>query len=86
MAGLLNPGATCTCDLTRGCRQYGAFYVGKSTTVVVAKNYFEASPRQVVSGEVGSGTLFAANSPIVRDNYFTTRTATPFNIELENTQ
>ena len=48
-------------------------------------NYFEASPREIVLGELGAGAFFAANSPIVRDNYFTTRTATPFNVELENT-
>jgi hypothetical protein len=64
---------------------YGAIYVGKSTTVVISKNYFEASPREVVLGELGSGAFFAAVSPNVRDNYFTTLTTTPFNIELENT-
>jgi hypothetical protein len=68
-----------------GGAQYGAIYIGKSTVNTVRNNYFEASPREIVLGELGSGAFFAANSPIVRDNYFTTRTATPYNIELANT-
>ena len=68
-----------------GGSQYGAVYIGKSTVDEVCHDYFEASPRQIVLGELGSGAFFAANGPIVCNNYFTTRTATPFNIELENT-
>ena len=68
-----------------GCTQYGAIYIGKSTVDTVRNNYFEVSTRQIVLGELGSGAFFAANSPIIRDNFFTTRTLTPYNIELENT-
>jgi hypothetical protein len=68
-----------------GCTTYGAVYIGKSTVDVVEGNYFEVSERQIVLGELGAGAFFAANSPIVRDNFFTTRTLTPYNVELENT-
>lgn len=68
-----------------GGSAFGAIYMGKSTTATVAFNYFEGSPREVVLGEAGAGAFFAATGTQVLANFFTTRTATLYNIELENT-
>lgn len=74
-----------------GNGNFGAVFVMKSVGDVIANNYFEGSPREVVLGQLtgGAGDFFAASGPIVRDNYFTTSPpisgrSQSFNIELQN--
>lgn len=64
---------------------FGAVQIQKSTADTVEQNYLEGSPRQIVLGENTPGIFFAAQGTVIRDNYFTTVPATPFNIELVNT-
>jgi hypothetical protein len=62
----------------------GAIYLTRSRGTIITANYFEGSPRQVVLGMPNGGSGYRAYGPIVRDNYFTTVTATPYNIEIED--
>jgi parallel beta-helix repeat protein len=62
----------------------GAIYLTRSRGTIISANYFEQSPREVVLGIPGMGGGYRAFGPVVRDNYFTTLTGTPFNIEVEN--
>jgi parallel beta-helix repeat protein len=62
----------------------GAIYVTRSRGTVIEANYFEESPRQVVLGLANGGSGYRAYGPVVRDNYFTTLTGTPYNIEVVN--
>jgi nitrous oxidase accessory protein NosD len=62
----------------------GAIYLTRSRGTVITANYFEGSPRQVVLGMPNGGSGYRAYGPVVRDNYFTTVTATPYNIEIED--
>ncbi len=62
----------------------GAIYLTRSRGTVIEANYFEGSPRQVVLGVVNGGGGYRAFGPVVRDNYFTTTSGTPYNIEIEN--
>jgi hypothetical protein len=68
-----------------GGSTYGAVFVGRSTGMVISKNYFEGSPRQVALGYSEGAVFFAAQAPVVRDNYFTEETGTLDSIELINT-
>jgi hypothetical protein len=65
---------------------YGALYSGKSTGLLVEHNYFEGSPRQIVLGlyDGSAGDYYGTTGASIRDNYFTTLGAYPYNIELEN--
>jgi parallel beta-helix repeat protein len=62
----------------------GAIYLTRSRGTVISANYFEQSARQVVLGVVNGGGGYRAFGPVVRDNYFTTLTGTPYNIEIAN--
>jgi Right handed beta helix region len=62
----------------------GAIYLTRSRGTVIEANYFEQSPRQVVLGVPNAGGGYRAFGPVVRDNYFTTMSGTPYNIEIEN--
>jgi parallel beta-helix repeat protein len=62
----------------------GGIYLTRSRGTIISANYFEQSPREVVLGIPGMGGGYRAFGPVVRDNYFTTLTGTPFNIEVEN--
>jgi Right handed beta helix region len=62
----------------------GAIYLTRSRGTIITANYFEGSPRQVVLGMPNGGSGYRAYGPVVRDNYFTTVTATPYNIEIED--
>jgi Periplasmic copper-binding protein (NosD) len=62
----------------------GAIYLTRSRGTIITANYFEGSPRQVVLGMPNGGSGYRAYGPVVRDNYFTTSTATPYNIEIED--
>jgi parallel beta-helix repeat protein len=62
----------------------GAIYLTRSRGTVIEANYFEESPRQVVLGIVNGGSGYRAYGTVVRDNYFTTLSGTPYNIEIEN--
>jgi len=62
----------------------GAIYLTRSRGSVIEANYFEQSPRQVVLGIVNGGSGYRAYGTVVRDNYFTTLSGTPYNIEIEN--
>jgi parallel beta-helix repeat protein len=62
----------------------GAIYLTRSRGTVIEANYFEGSPREVVLGMPNGGGGYRAYGPVVRDNYFTTLTGTPYNIEIEN--
>jgi parallel beta-helix repeat protein len=62
----------------------GAIYLTRSRGTVIEANYFEQSPRQVVLGIPNAGSGYRAYGPVVRDNYFTTTTGTPYNIEIQN--
>jgi parallel beta-helix repeat protein len=62
----------------------GAIYLTRSRGAVISANYFEGSPRQVVLGIPNAGSGYRAYGPVVRDNYFTTSNATPYNIEVQN--
>ena len=63
---------------------FGAIYLTRSRGDIITANYFEKSPRQVVLGIPGAGNGYRAYGVVVRDNFFTTLTTTPFNIEIEN--
>lgn len=64
---------------------FGAVTAGRTTGFIVAKNYFEGSPRQVVLGFPGSpGPFFGSLGAVVRDNYFTLLNTTPYEIELQD--
>lgn len=62
----------------------GAIYLTRSRGTIITANYFEGSPRQVVLGMPNGGSGYRAYGPVVRDNYFTTVTATPYNIEIDD--
>jgi nitrous oxidase accessory protein NosD len=62
----------------------GAVYLTRSRGTVIEANYFEGAARQVVLGIPNGGSGYRAYGPVVRDNYFTTTTGTPYNIEIEN--
>jgi parallel beta-helix repeat protein len=62
----------------------GAIYLTRSRGTIITANYFEGSPREVVLGMPNGGSGYRAYGPVVRDNYFTTVTATPYNIEIED--
>lgn len=62
----------------------GAIYLTRSRGTIITANYFEGSPRQVVLGMPNGGSGYRAYGPVVRDNYFTTVTATPYNIEIQD--
>ncbi|MEA2541251.1 MAG: hypothetical protein QOH35_2617 [Acidobacteriaceae bacterium] len=62
----------------------GAIYLTRSRGTIITANYFEGSPRQVVLGMPNGGSGYRAYGPVVRDNYFTTASATPYNIEIED--
>jgi parallel beta-helix repeat protein len=62
----------------------GGIYLTRSRGTVIAANYFEGSSLQVVLGIVNGGGGYRAFGPVVRDNYFTTVTGTPYNIEIRN--
>ncbi len=62
----------------------GAIYLTRSRGTIISANYFEGSPRQVVLGMPNGGSGYRAYGPVVRDNYFTTTMATPYNIEIED--
>jgi parallel beta-helix repeat protein len=62
----------------------GAIYLTRSRGTIISANYFEGSPRQVVLGMPNGGSGYRAYGPVVRDNYFTTSIATPYNIEIED--
>jgi parallel beta-helix repeat protein len=62
----------------------GAIYLTRSRGTVISANYFEGSGREVVLGVVNGGGGYRAYGPVVRDNYFTTITATPYNIEIQD--
>jgi hypothetical protein len=63
---------------------FGAMNLTRSRGDVISANYFEKSPRQIVLGVPGAGSGYRAYGVVVRDNFFTTLTGTPFNIEIEN--
>jgi parallel beta-helix repeat protein len=63
----------------------GGIYLTRSRGAVIEANYFEGSPREVVLGIPEGTSGYRAYGPVVRDNYFTTTVATPYNIELQNT-
>ena len=62
----------------------GAIYLTRSRGTVIDANYFEGSPREVVLGMPNGGSGYRAYGPVVRDNYFTTLTQTPYNIEIQD--
>ncbi len=62
----------------------GGIYLTRSRGTVIEANYFEVSARQVVLGVLNGGSGYRAYGPVVRDNYFTTMTATKYNIEIQN--
>ena len=62
----------------------GAIYLTRSRGTVIEANYFEGSPREVVLGMPNGGSGYRAYGPVVRDNYFTTITGTPYNIEIQD--
>jgi parallel beta-helix repeat protein len=62
----------------------GAIYLTRSRGTVISANYFEGSGREVVIGILNGGSGYRAYGPVVRDNYFTTTNATPYNIEIQN--
>jgi parallel beta-helix repeat protein len=62
----------------------GAIYLTRSRGTIITANYFEGSPREIVLGMPNGGSGYRAYGPVVRDNYFTTVTATPYNIEIED--
>jgi parallel beta-helix repeat protein len=62
----------------------GGIYLTRSRGTVINANYFEQSPRQVVLGIANAGGGYRAFGPVVRDNYFTTTSGTPYNIEIQN--
>jgi parallel beta-helix repeat protein len=62
----------------------GAIYLTRSRGTVIEANYFEGSSREVVLGMPNGGSGFRAYGPVVRDNYFTTMTATAYNIEIQD--
>jgi parallel beta-helix repeat protein len=62
----------------------GAIYLTRSRGTVISANYFEGSAREVVLGMPNGGSGYRAYGPVVRDNYFTTITATPYNIEIQD--
>jgi parallel beta-helix repeat protein len=62
----------------------GGIYLTRSRGTIIDANYFEQSPRQVVLGIANAGGGYRAFGPVVRDNYFTTTTGTPYNIEIQN--
>jgi Right handed beta helix region len=62
----------------------GAIYLTRSRGTIITANYFEGSPREVVLGMPNGGSGYRAYGPVVRDNYFTTSTSTPYNIEIED--
>jgi parallel beta-helix repeat protein len=62
----------------------GAIYLTRSRGTIITANYFEGSPREVVLGMPNGGSGYRAYGAVVRDNYFTTVTATPYNIEIED--
>jgi parallel beta-helix repeat protein len=62
----------------------GAIYLSRSRGTVISANYFEGSGREVVLGVVNGGSGYRAYGPVVRDNYFTTTSATPYNIEIQD--
>jgi parallel beta-helix repeat protein len=62
----------------------GAIYLTRSRGTVIDANYFEGSPREVVLGMPNGGSGYRAYGPVVRDNYFTTITGTPYNIEIQD--
>lgn len=65
--------------------QYGAISVGRSTNMVISRNYFEGSPRQIVLGFPSSpGVFFSSRAAVIRDNYFTILNTTPYEIELQD--
>lgn len=62
----------------------GAIYLTRSRGTVIAANYFEGSPREVVLGLPNGGSGYRAYGTVVRDNYFTTEDKTVYNIEIQN--
>jgi parallel beta-helix repeat protein len=62
----------------------GAIYLTRSRGTIIAANYFEGSPREVVLGVPNGSSGYRAWGPVVRDNYFTTVTGTPYNIEIQD--
>ena len=62
----------------------GAIYLTRSRGTVISANYFEGSSLEVVLGVANGGGGYRAFGPVVRDNYFTTTTGTPYNIEIRN--
>jgi parallel beta-helix repeat protein len=62
----------------------GAIYLTRSRGTVIEANYFEGSYLEVVLGIANGGGGYRAFGPVVRDNYFTTLTGTPYNIEIRN--
>jgi parallel beta-helix repeat protein len=62
----------------------GAIYLTRSRGTVISANYFEGSAREVVLGVPNGGSGYRAYGPVVRDNYFTTIVATPYNIEIQD--
>jgi parallel beta-helix repeat protein len=62
----------------------GAIYLTRSRGTVIEANYFEGSPREVVLGVPNGSSGYRAYGPVVRDNYFTTVTGTPYNIEIQD--
>jgi parallel beta-helix repeat protein len=62
----------------------GAIYLTRSRGTVISANYFEGSAREVVLGMPNGGSGYRAYGPVVRDNYFTTIVATPYNIEIQD--
>jgi hypothetical protein len=69
---------------------YGAVNVGRSTGMVISRNYFEGSPNQIVLGILGgsdaSTRFFASKGCSVTQNYFTMIAANPvFAIQLNDT-
>ena len=62
----------------------GAIYLTRSRGTVISANYFEGSAHQVVLGILNGGGGYRTYGTVVRDNYFTTATAAPYNIEIQN--
>lgn len=68
----------------------GAIFFGRSYGLLIQSNYFEASPTQIrlgLSGGTDGGTRFFASwGTSIVNNYFTGSTATPTDIQLDDTQ
>jgi parallel beta-helix repeat protein len=62
----------------------GGINLTRSRGTVIEANYFEGSGRQVVLGVPNGSSGYRAYGPVVRDNYFTTMSRTPYNIEIED--